>query len=74
MEREVVRIEVGPAGNDRVGYIATYQDGTHMTHLFAPSVAIQLAEHLILAVKEVQQSAGFSDSLKVDDSVKIKFN
>ncbi len=63
MFKKLTSIEVG-AHEDKVGYTATYQNGEREHHLFAPSVALQLCEHLSKLARAAQ--------IKVaDDSVTV---
>ncbi len=53
MFKKLTSIEVG-AHEDKVGYTATYQNGEREHHLFAPSVALQLCEHLSKLARAAQ--------------------
>jgi len=53
MFKKLKSIEVG-AHEDKVGYTATYQNGEREHHLFAPSIALQLCEHLSKLARATQ--------------------
>ncbi len=66
--RNVIKVEVGGYEN-RVGYTAIYEDGTREHHLFAPEIALQLADKLKAAAEKMIQ--GFTDKTIVTESVSV---
>jgi len=86
MFKKLTSIEVG-AHEDKVGYTATYQNGEREHHLFAPSVALQLCEHLsklaraaqikvaddnvTVGMAKPQKQSGYVEQVGISDSVNV---
>jgi hypothetical protein len=86
MFRKLTKIEVG-AHEDKVGYTATYQNGEREHHLFSPSIALQLCEHLSKLARAAQikvadddvtvgmatppKQSGYTEQVGISDAVNI---